>query len=644
MPRNNATFPNSYLTFFLLALIMIPAAIYFKSLNNQFISSWDDNVYVTENPIIKSFHGDSIPFSINYYFRNFIGGNYHPLTMLSYSIEYSKFKLNPKPYHITNLVLHLLNTLLVFCFIFLLTRKQWVAFITALLFSIHPMHVESVAWVAERKDVLYSFFYLAALCMYLIYLQQEKRKWLFYAFTFLLFVFAILSKAMAVSLPIAFFVVDYFIGRKISLKTVFEKVPFLLLSVIFGYVAIEAQKSINALHEMAEYNFFDRFLFVCYGLMMYLWKLILPIHLSAFYNYPPKGEGMFPIIFYIAPIVIFGLAYLILKSKAKYFGKDVWFGFGFFITTIALVSQVLPVGGTIISDRYTYLPYIGLFFILAQWIDNLSANKAEKIKPLKIFALSGLVFFIISCCFLTFQRSKVWHDGIRLWSDAIEKFEEHPRSYKMRGEEYFIAKKYEKAVEDYDHALAQYEYPDLYYHRGFANYSIGKNEASIKDFTVAIKYKPIDANAYLNRGNAYYALNKYSEAIIDYTSAISNRKKFSEAYNNRGLAYYYLKKYHDAIKDYTSAIQFNPKFSDAYSNRGTAFYGKGNYEMAIKDYTSAISYRPDFANAYNNRSRAYFNIQKFQLALKDVQKAKELGQTIDPAFMEAVRVKINQRK
>nr|MBA3707110.1 hypothetical protein [Bacteroidota bacterium] len=315
--------PKSYNKLLLLVLIIITTSIYLKSLNNQ-LTTWDDKNYLTENKDIRTLHGDSVNYTLKKTFSSYVMGNYHPLTMLSYCMEYAKYKLDPKPYHLTNFVFHLFNTLLVFCFIWLLTQQQWVAFITALLFSIHPMHVESVAWVAERKDVLYSFFYLSALCTYLVYLKKEKRKWILYVFVFLLFILGILSKAMTVSLPIAFLALDYFTGRKITMKVVLEKIPFIILSFIFGYIAIEAQKSVNALGDITHYNFLDRILFTSYGLIVYLSKMIFPINLSCFYDYPVKQDGVYPAIFYIAPLLILTLVFLIYRSIR--FSKDVVFG------------------------------------------------------------------------------------------------------------------------------------------------------------------------------------------------------------------------------------------------------------------------------------------------------------------------------
>ena len=549
----------------LLALIVITVVIYFKSLNNELINTWDDHGYVTENQDIRTLNGDSIGYTLKKTFSSYVLGNYHPITMLTYCFEYSKYKLNPKPYHVTNLVIHIFNTLLVVLFIWLLTQQQWVAFITAMLFAIHPMHVESVAWVSERKDVLYTFFSLAALCTYIIYLKKDDLKWRYYTFTLVLFILALLSKAMAVSVPITFFAVDYFLGRKFNTKVIIEKAPFILLSLIIGVVAISAQKSASALDGIVNYNFTDRILFSCYALMTYLWKLFVPINMSCFYNYPVKVNGSYPIAFSIAPFVILALGFLLYKSMR--FGKDIVFGFSFFLITIALVLQILPVGDAIIADRFTYIPYIGIFFIIARWINNVIENKTQrpglKLPILGIFALITLTF-----CYLTIQQSKVWQNSLSLWSNAIEKYDKAAKSYNNRGLVYYQADQYDKALSDMSRTIQLSDnYTDAHYNRGVVYFSLKRYDEAIADYTIALQQNPKFAKAYNNRGNVYHLTGKYTEAVADYNEAIKYNPKFGKAYCDRAGTYFTAQKFQRALEDALMAQQLgysvDPRFIDA---------------------------------------------------------------------------------
>jgi len=541
------TIGGKFFLFSMLALVFTTVAIYYKSLNNDF-TNWDDPTYITSNPDIRTLHGDSISYTFNKIFKSYVSGNYHPFTMLSYSIEYSMFKLNSKPYHVTNLILHILNAILVFYFIWLLTKQKWSAFITALLFAIHPMHVESVAWVSERKDVLYAFFSLAALCFYVKFSFARNRKWIFYSISLLLYIFAILSKAMAVCIPVVFILIDFFRGRRITLKRILEKIPFLLISIVFGIIAIIAQKSVNAIQDNTYHNFFERIMFGSYGTLVYLWKLFIPCNLSCYYSYPIKHNGIYPGIFYVAPFAVIALFFIVYRSLRK--GKVIIFGFGFFLITVALVLQIIAVGGTIISERYTYIQYIGLFFIIAHFINKFIENKTVKLQPYKIPLITALIAITIMYSYISFQRTKIWVDSIALWTDAINKYDKEPTSYDLRGNAFYRKEQYDNAI---------------------------------SDFTKYIYLKNDKAHVYYDRGLCYIELKKYNEAINDFNSAIRYKPNYAFAYYNKGIVYNDLGEFEEAIKCYNNAIKYFPDYSNAYYNRAGAYYITHQYQYALAD-------------------------------------------------------------
>ena len=522
--KKNATKDNrNFFLVAIVALIIITTGIYFQSLNNQF-TNWDDDKYITNNPAITTLHDDSVSYTIKKSFTSYVMGNYHPITMLSYCIEYRYFKLNPKPYHIANLVLHLLNTLLVLAFIWLLSKQKWVAFIVALLFAIHPMHVESVAWVAERKDVLYTFFFFLALCSYLFYLKNNNRNHYYYVLTFVFFILSVLSKGMAICLPIAFFAIDYFLERKYTRKIILEKIPFIIIAIIFGLVSIEAQKSLQAVLDIQNYRVFDRILFSSYAVMMYFIKFFAPINLSNYYNYPLRYDGWYPTIFYIAPFIVIVILFFIYKSKKL--GREYWFGFGFFFITIATVLQLLPVGGAIISDRYTYIPYIGLFFIIARLLNNVIENKNKQLDKYKIPVISIFIGFVLMLSVLTYKRTMVWKDSITLLSDAIGKSDIDPLMYMGRSQAYYLAGQYQKSIDDCNRFFAlNHLYPDVL----------------------------TEAGMYFNRGIAYYKYEKYKEALTDFNTIIQLQKDYPSALYFRGMVYSKLGDHHRAIEDFNVA-------------------------------------------------------------------------------------------
>jgi hypothetical protein len=313
---------------------------------------WDDTNYVQNNQQIRSIDLESI-------FSKYVMGNYHPLTMLAFAVEYKFFGLNETGYHIINLLLHLANVLLVYYAAFLLSKKTNVALITALLFGIHPLHTESVAWISGLKDLLYTSFFLGAYIFYLKYLGEKQNR--FYLLALLLFLFSLFSKAMAVSLPVLLLLTDYFKDRKIGIKILIEKIPFFLLAIIFGVVAIFAQRSSEAIQDLSNYSFLQRIVFAGYGFITYLWKFFLPVYQSAFYPYPVKNGESISLQFYIYPLLALGiLAFAIYSLR---FTKRIFFGLIFFVITIGLVLQLLPVGEAIMADRYSYIPSIGIFYL-----------------------------------------------------------------------------------------------------------------------------------------------------------------------------------------------------------------------------------------------------------------------------------------
>ena len=678
----------------LAGLLAITIAVYYNSLSNKFIN-WDDDLYVTANNDIRTLHGDSVNYTLEETFKTYVAGNYHPLTMLTYCIEYRMYGLNPWIYHLDNLLLHLLNALMVFSFIWLLVRQNAVAFITALLFAVHPMHVESVVWIAERKDVLYAFFYLAALCTYVLFIRNEKFKWCFYVITLIFFVLGLLSKAMMVSLPIVFFAIDYFNIRKPTLKRVSEKIPFIILSVVFGLIAIKAQGSALQPPGVEQHNFFERVLFFFYALLLYGWKLLVPFNLMGFYHYPVKQDGSYPIIVYGAPLLIVGLLFLLYKYKPR--ARDMWFGLAFFFITIALVLQILPVGGALIAERYTYLPYIGLCFIIARLVYALWVRRSEKRTVSKLAAAGVLIFFVGLCSFLSAQRSKVWHDSISFWRDEAEKNDKNRDIFLKLGSAYDASGQYEDAIKSYsDAAQLDPDYPNTYYVRGNCYYILGKYMEAAADFAHVIQLEPqiaadahfmgtsyhqlnkaevdlVTADIYYLRGNCYYNLANYGEAISDYTESIRRQPTNPDAYSNRGLAYSFTGETVNAINDFTTTIQQNPLRAAAYNVRGylygtqqnfkgaladynkalelkkdyfEALSGRGfvylnlkNYEAAIKDYDAAIQLKPDSGTGveYYNRGLAYFNLKNFRPALQDVLKARQMGYQTDPRLITAIQ-------
>lgn len=491
----------------LLGVLVLTLVIYFPSLKNE-LTNWDDQEYITNNPHIKG----NTPENVSYHFHNYHMGNYHPFTMISLGMDH-KEPLDPKPFHVTNLILHLLNCALVFLFVFLLTQKNVIAFIASLLFALHPMHVESVAWASERKDVLYALFFLGALCTYIKYLTDEKGKMKWFLLTTLLFICSLLSKGQAVVLPVIFVLIDWFMDKKISVNSFIPKIPWFALSLVFGVVAIKAQGSIGAVQGTEVYPIADRMLFALYGIGAYLEKLVAPLGLSCFYAFPVKAAGSFPKLFYVFPVLAIGVTALVITFLRK--NKYVVFASLFFLISISIVLQLIPVGGAIMADRYTYIPYLGFFILAGKWFSDALEKKMSSglwrnvslgLIPLMLIIFSGL----------TYQRIGVWKDSLTLWDDCIEGGHPSAKAYLNRGKILEDQKKQEEAIRDFNNAIALVpNYSEAYYNRGLAYFYQKKYNEAISDYTAAINYNPTLAVAWYNRAGTYFTIGKPKEALSD---------------------------------------------------------------------------------------------------------------------------------
>ena len=564
----------------LIGIILLTALAYLPSLNNE-LTNWDDHAYIDENPYIKEFSWENIKEMFSEYYI----GNYHPLTLLTFNIEYQFVKTSPPLYHINNLLLHLLNTFLVFVFIRILFNKLHIAALVALLFGISPLHVESVAWVSERKDVLYAFFFLASIITYIRYVNTDKTKILFVSILF--FVFSLLSKGQAVTLAVSLIAVDYMLGRKLfSKRVIIEKLPFLILALVFGYIAIDAQRSGEAVAVEKAETFFHQIVYAVYAFTSYIVKLIIPHNLSAIYPYPVDQEGNMPLWIYLFLIPFAGIIWFFYYSLKN--NKSSAFGLIFYAVNIFLLLQLLPVGKAIMADRYTYIPSIGIFFIIAVVIDKINIEYPKFRKSFQY--LIGVYILILSV--FTYNRCNVWENSISLWDDVLSK---HPTL------------------------------PQAAYNRAIAREKNGDLRLAIADYSVTINNDPENAAAYNNRGNAKTSTGDYKGAVNDLTKAISLTKNYTEAYYNRGIARIEMKDYSAAINDFDTALSLNKKHVGALNNRGNVRKVSGNPQGAIEDYNKLLEIDPDRAETYNNRGNAYIAMEDYRSAICDFSKAIQLN-------------------
>ena len=549
--QKGSNFSHDYLLAGAIALFTL--LLYLHSLQNGFVD-WDDPDYLRDNLVVHQLGWKQLLVM----FSSFYSGNYHPITTLSFSLEYAVSGYQSATiYHFDNLCLHLVNVLLVYWFVRQISHNALIAPIVAFWFGIHPMHVESVAWISERKDLLYSVFFLAGLISYCYFLREQRkgttlRRRKFYLLTLLFFLFSLLSKSAAVVLPMILLLIDFLQKRKFSKQQIIEKIPFFALALLFGILAILSQESAIQRGVDLSLSPINRFLTVNFAIVRYMALLFYPSGLSAYHPYPVFQAvnhilvNYLPLVFNILCI---GFVIYSLKYSRKWF-----FGYFFFIVNIILVLQIIPVGGAFIAERYTYMAYIGFFYIIASLFE-VTAEKFRNFLALRIFLL--LFFFLFSALFsiTTFQRIRVWNNSLALFDDVVRKYPDNFLAYNLRAS----ARKMNDVA------------------------------GAIEDYTKSVALYPGNPRAFNNRGNIYSAEGKYREALADYNAALRFDSTLTEAFNNRGAIKAIFGDFEGALADINKAITLKPEAKDAYRNRGLVRLQLHEVNLARDDWRTAAA-------------------------------------------------------
>ncbi len=501
-------------------------------MHNQFVNL-DDDELITENPIVQDFSKNNL----KYAFTHHQMGHYLPITTLTYQLSYFFFKNNPTPYHIFSLIIHVLNIFLIYLILKKLKIKDFTVIFTCLVFALHPLNVESVSWISARSNILYFFFYLLSVYSYISYSGLKKN-----ILTFLFFLLSCLSKSAAVTLPITLFMIDWYNNSSINIKkSIISKIPYLLISICFGLLAIHFSKQFGTFEVNNQFLWYDKLFLSSYALLFYIVKFFFPIHLSAIHFFPDKAPFL-PWLYYTAfPIVLslFGIIiYFIKKNKLS---RVFTFGILWFIIHLFLVLQWLSIGNVITTERYVYAPYVGLSLIFFHLLEKNILSIGIR---WFIVGFMGLIFLGI-----TYNRTKVWENSYTLYTDVIDK------------------------------------YPDKgygYYGRGIYLLEQQHLDSAIRDFTLAIDKEKYFPNAYLNRGNTYLMMNKIHEAKRDYKTVLDQKSTYKEAYFNLGYINYKENNYDQAIEYFLTGLNYGIKSNNLYYYLGLSYYHKNMKTEACK--------------------------------------------------------------
>jgi tetratricopeptide (TPR) repeat protein len=640
------------------AAIAILVWLFYSTSLNNLLTNWDDPGYIRDNPLIKDLSANGL----KAIFSTPVMGNYHPLTILTYAIEYSFVRLDPWLYHLNSVLLHIVVTLLVFVFVNMLTKRIVAASVTAMLFGLHPMHVESVAWLAGRKDVVYATFYMAACIGWIKYLRATTNQKLWYAGVIVLFLCSLLAKPVAVTLPLALLAIDYFENRTWSWGLILEKIPHFAISVAFGIRSMIDQKAFGSLAtQNVDYSPLERLALGGYAFVTYLWKAVLPLNLSCFYPYPPKVDNVLPAYTYLYTLAAIGLLAALWLARKK---KAVVFGALFFLINIALLLQFIPVGGAIVADRYSYIPYLGLFFMAGWYISDLFQPEGNKSRGYMVAGITAVYSLFLGV--QAHARCQAWYDTASLWRDAIEKQPLAPNAWNNLGFHYF--NRFNESVDPqekkicYDSALYLLSQATAL-DKTFANpvVSLGELQRGAGNFAEAKKYyyhaltlgdKEGKANAYLGLGITYAINRNFDSAGICFQNAATVKPYFPELHSNFGNFYDMMREMYakagntmyagrladSAFRHYGLAIAQNPDMYAPYLNRGRMYWRLDRCADALKDYEAAVVLRPDLGEIYYARSFCMEKQGNKRAALQEVEKAISLGfRDINPQYYQMLK-------
>lgn len=606
----------------LVAFILVVTFLVFSPVLKCDFVNWDDDVNVTINPNVKELNGTSIK---NIFTHTVIGG-YTPLTTLSFAVENRFFGMKPGVFHFNNLLLHLMCTMLVFVFMRKLETNLFVSFVVTFLFGIHPMRVESVAWITERKDVLYSFFFLLSLISYLAFFKSKRL--IFYFLALSAFIFALLSKIQAVSLPLILLLIDYFFGKKFQFKQVLDKIPFFILSLVTGLAGIYFLGHEGILETGTVLPFFQRIFIGTYSFCVYLIKSVLPYQLSAIYPNPVKLS----VLYYASALLVILLALLIYKSRKH--RKDLVFGSLFFLFNVIFMLQVVGAGQTFMADRFTYIAYIGLFFLIAWALNFLFISKW---KTYVIFL--GIIYLAVLGT-ATWNRTQVWKNSETLFSDVIRKYPKFSIAFNNLGFYYRDQNQNEKAIAAYGKSIEiNPEGYVSYNNRGEAYFDRGEIDKALEDMNMAIKLKPDYVKALSNRGAALGSKREFVLALKDLDKAIALDANNLKAYSNRSLVYYSMGNFEKAIQDASSYLQIKPDEVDVLNLRALCFSQLDRNQDALADFNKSIQLNPKKGSFFRNRSYLLYKMGDYNGALKDIMNAQELGVKVNPSYLQMLKNK-----
>jgi tetratricopeptide (TPR) repeat protein len=598
-----------------LVLVAATVATYLGSLGNGFVA-FDDDKSIWYNEYIKhpTFSGIFGAQSL---------GMYAPVTILGYTVVYQLFGENAPAFHVAGLLVHLLNVVLAYYLMLRIQDRTWAAFFVALMFGVHPMLVEPVSWVSGLSTPIFSCFYLVSLHLFLSYLDGKGPK--FYWLALLVFILSGLSKSAAATLPLMLVALDWWRSGKLDRDTFISKWPFWLISI--GLVGATFLTRSAAGHDVGSTDAFsivDRVFMISQTLFFYPVKLLVPFDYSISYSFI-KTAGAWRFDYYLALPALALLGWWLFKYWNKQ--REITLGLAMYALPLCLMLPVVSVGTfEMRSDRYAYLPSLGIFFLLMLLVEKI------KSPALRYGLLAGLAALF---SFQAMQQSKVWKDGTALFKNCVDKTPKEALCQCNLGYSELLSLQFDASIEHYTNTLAlDKSYVEAYNGRGQAYLSVNKIPEALDDFTKAIEAGIVTPKLFFNRGKCLAMLSRFADALPDLSKSIELEPKSAETWYFRAFSHEKTASLDNAFRDYSKAIELNPNYVEALVNRGLLYYNAQQYQESIADNTTALNISSAGIKPMIlvNRANALLQSGKLPEALADVNNALQLNPNYPRAY------------
>ncbi|GAM10567.1 transmembrane and TPR repeat-containing protein 4 [Geobacter sp. OR-1] len=575
---------------------------YWQVGGHQFIA-FDDLEYILENQQIR----EGVTLSgAKWAFTAFYAANWHPLTWLSHMLDIQMFGLHPAGHHLVNVAIHAVNAVLLFLLLARMTGYLWRSAVVAALFALHPLHVESVAWVSERKDLLCAFFGFLTLYLYARYVEKRTAKR--YVSVVAAYVFGLLAKPMIVTLPFLMLLLDYWplhrfrlnaepseANRESILRLLFEKTPFFVCAAVSSIITVNAQQS--AIRSFADSSMTARFANSLLSILSYLRKTFLPTDLAIFYPLP----GSFP-FWKVTVSALFLTAVTVVVVRER--NRHPWLivGWCWFLGTLVPVIGIVQVGMQSMADRYMYIPLTGIFIMVVWGFSELSAKVTHR----NHVAVAVTVIALMACSLLTCRQTAFWKDNLTLFSHALSVTENNYLAMTQVGIELEKRGNIAEAMKMFEEAVrvapgnAYAVVGDALTHQGLCLKKQGRIDEAIERYNRSIQLVPTNLAAYVNLGIALAVQKRFEEAAAVLVKAIAVDPASPLAHYNLGVVVDQLGRPDDAIKEYLAALSLNPYDERVHNNVGIKLAEQGRLDEAIRYFREALRLKPDFAGAREN--------------------------------------------